>query len=184
MSIARKAAWVATMVRSSFGNDNPKGYRERELDDTHMGNNRDREIAITWKRQVICEVLYLLNCRSRKNRLGISERKKLVMRMSRTAINARSLPSVKKTFIPVDKRWYRTYVMHTLGSLGHCLIGQNLDNCDNQMLGDLKKCYKACAKVEKKRVVVPSKDRKDVLRIIVTITVFKCKCRAQICRVF
>lgn len=38
--------------------------------------------------------------------LGLDERKKYVLEISRKATNVWTLPSVRKTFISVNKRWF------------------------------------------------------------------------------
>lgn len=56
-----------------------------------------------------------------KDILGNGKRKEAVMGMSSTATNIWTLPLMRKNFIAVDEKRFRTYVTDALGSVNDCI---------------------------------------------------------------
>lgn len=63
------------------------------------------------------------------------------MRISRTGTNEHLLLTLRKTFILVDERWFRTYLTDAFGSVNDCYMGQVLDDVYNERLGVPTKTY-------------------------------------------
>lgn len=80
----------------------------------------------------------------------------MVFWISRTVPNVCTLPSVMKTFMKLDKRWFLIYVAERLRSVKNCYFEQVLDDSSIELLGKPTEWYEAYEEVEKRGGVVGS----------------------------
>lgn len=78
--------------------------------------------------------------------------------MLRTANNVCTLLLVRKTFIKVGERWFRTYVTNALGLSNNCYAGHNLDKLQIKLRGEPTETYEACEAAEYSRVIISSNE--------------------------
>lgn len=148
MSIARLDAWVATVVLCLVEREKRGGQRQKEYADTF---GRMLETAT---KQVIGNIGEFVKHWSwdevtvEEDGQSSEERRGSVMSMSRTATRVWTLPSVGKTFISVDERWFRTYVTDAVGSVTDCYIAEVLNDGQIDILGAPTKKYEADEDVE------------------------------------
>lgn len=85
------------------------------------------------------------------------------MGISRTGSNVWKLPSVRKTFMLVNKRFLWTNVTDVLGSVRDCYVGKPLDDVHIELLNVPAEKCDVCDEVEYGIVVECSSECKGVL---------------------
>lgn len=94
--------------------------------DTKQHTGNVREFLKHWSRNEITV---------EEDGLSIGEIMDAVMEISRSSINALSLPFVKRTFLSVEERFFRTFVTEPLGSVNDCYEGQVIGDGHSDLLG-------------------------------------------------
>lgn len=135
MSIVVLNACVVTVVCCLVESKNPGGYRQKEKTSLY------RRILDTVKEQLIGslkgihEALVSGRRHSRENVLGGGQRRKVVTGVLRIATSVCRVPSVKKTFMSVNEKGFRTYVMDLFGYVNECEVGKFIEDVCNELLG-------------------------------------------------
>lgn len=89
--------------------------------------------------------------------LGAEGREEDILGRLRTAASLRKLPSVRKMFILIDERWFRTYMTDALESVKDCFVEKVLDGGLIELLGVRTETYADFKDVDYGTVVVSNK---------------------------
>lgn len=115
--------------------------------------------------------------------LSSAERKEAVTGTLRTVTNVWTPPLVRKTFISLNEKLYRTYVTDALGSAKNCFVESILDDVNNGLQGVPTERHENCKEVEYDRVALIYNDLQNACKIIVMFAMFKHNFRRKRSRV-
>lgn len=128
--------------------EKPGGHRQKKYGDmyvrvvatlTRQLNGIVRDSVYHWFWDKITVEEYWLSSRKRKN---------AVMGMSRSATNICTLPSIKRTFSSVEKRWFRSYVTDMLASMNDRYVEQVLEGGHIDLLWEPTEAYETYKDLE------------------------------------